>query len=765
MISFNFYSWKNHEEKILNKIQQEFNPRKIIIRSSAIGEDSGNESLAGQFESVLNVNSKKREEIRNAVNRVFGSYRKKGELGFMNQVLVQFQAEDILFSGVIFSRGIINSSPYYIINYDSKGSTNSVTSGIEGKTIKISKFLPVEKIPKKFRKLIVAIKEIEKLVSNKGLDIEFGINKKGEVIIFQVRPITTKKTNINEEVIERRLKSLENKFLLIEKLNKRVSGEKKIFADMPDWNPAEILGDSPGYLDFSLYNYIITESAWHEARVSQGYDAGTPSRLVVLFGNKPYVDVGSTFSSFIPHGLSRELREKLILFYINKLRKNPELQDKVEFDLLHTCYDLRFKERSRELLNNRFTEDEIAELKNALIDLTNNLILNSYENIKKDLKSLDKMKKNRRKIKIADSKEQVLSSLRCAEFLLNDCREKGTVQFSRLARLAFIGKILLKSLVARGVINTDFYNSFMESIRTVATEFEEDFEFMNKRKLTREKFIRKYYHLRPGTYDITSRRYESSLDLIKGNGSTFNEKKNKKKFRLDLGTEKKINEALKKEGLKFTAKELFNFSRSAIETRESSKFEFTKNLSDAIELIAVAGEEMGFSREEMALLKVEDIFPRQKSSREHIGRHWRKKVEEKMVLRRIDNHLELPPILFSVKDFYLVTYYESRPNYITSKKITAKLYKLEKKDQKLSEIKGRIVMLESGDPGYDWIFTKKPAGLITKYGGVASHMSIRCAEFGIPAAIGCGILFDKLKDKERINLDCKLKKITPIKIE
>jgi len=74
-------------------------------------------------------------------------------------------------------------------------------------------------------------------------------------------------------------------------------------------------------------------------------------------------------------------------------------------------------------------------------------------------------------------------------------------------------------------------------------------------------------------------------------------------------------------------------------------------------------------------------------------------------------------------------------------------------------------MLENGDPGYDWIFTRNPAGLITKYGGVASHMAIRCAEFGIPAAIGCGILFDKLKGKEKINLDCELKKIIPIEIK
>ena len=204
MFPFNLYEWKNYEEKILNRIQKEFSPKKIIIRSSAIGEDTKDKSMAGQFESVLNVNSMKRENIRNSVNRVFGSYKKKGSIKFMNQVFIQFQIEDILLSGVVFTRGLQNNSPYYIINYDSKGSTNSVTAGVEGKTIKISRFAPYREIPEKFRMLIEAIKEIEGVISLDGLDIEFGINKKEEVIIFQVRPITTKKTEINMAIIKKR---------------------------------------------------------------------------------------------------------------------------------------------------------------------------------------------------------------------------------------------------------------------------------------------------------------------------------------------------------------------------------------------------------------------------------------------------------------------------------------------------------------------------------------------------------------------------------
>ena len=69
-------------------------------------------------------------------------------------------------------------------------------------------------------------------------------------------------------------------------------------------------------------------------------------------------------------------------------------------------------------------------------------------------------------------------------------------------------------------------------------------------------------------------------------------------------------------------------------------------------------------------------------------------------------------------------------------------------------------MIKNADPGYDWIFTKNIKGLITMYGGVASHMAIRCAELKIPAAIGCGeINFNKFRTGDQLQIDCSNKKI------
>ena len=80
-----------------------------------------------------------------------------------------------------------------------------------------------------------------------------------------------------------------------------------------------------------------------------------------------------------------------------------------------------------------------------------------------------------------------------------------------------------------------------------------------------------------------------------------------------------------------------------------------------------------------------------------------------------------------------------------------------------TNIDGRIVLIESADPGYDWIFMNRILGLVTKYGGANSHMAIRCAELDIPAAIGCGEqLFDSAVRSSELSLDCGAELIIPI---
>ena len=100
-----------------------------------------------------------------------------------------------------------------------------------------------------------------------------------------------------------------------------------------------------------------------------------------------------------------------------------------------------------------------------------------------------------------------------------------------------------------------------------------------------------------------------------------------------------------------------------------------------------------------------------------------------------------------------------RPNFITHYNVSAKIALLQD-DNSNKEIDGKIVCIENADPGFDWIFSHNIVGLITKYGGIASHMSIRCEEFDLPAAIGCGEkIFNNLGYGDKVYLDCANKKI------
>ena len=97
---FTVEEWKSNHKQIILNIQSNFNEQ-IIIRSSAIGEDSKTNSFAGAYESVLNIDSKSSNQIVQAVNSVADSYRVQGNLNLQNQILIQNQTSNVFLNGVL----------------------------------------------------------------------------------------------------------------------------------------------------------------------------------------------------------------------------------------------------------------------------------------------------------------------------------------------------------------------------------------------------------------------------------------------------------------------------------------------------------------------------------------------------------------------------------------------------------------------------------------------------------------------------------------
>ena len=270
-ISFSVYEWDNDNEKILDKLSS-IESDLLVVRSSAIGEDSIENSKAGEYQSVLNV-KKNRSDIHNAIKIVINSYEKKNNLSPQNKIIVQKQIDKLLLSGVIFTRELNTGAPYYVINYDDKsGSTESVTSGTgeySNRTIYILRDTSVDEIKsKRFKIIFMAIKELEEKMNSDLLDIEFALDTNFEPQLFQVRKITTSKfwnSNQDEVIVE----LIKKTSLFIERYTKKdkfLLGDSSVLSQMSDWNPIELIGRSPRKLDYSLYRKLITDSSWRLAR-------------------------------------------------------------------------------------------------------------------------------------------------------------------------------------------------------------------------------------------------------------------------------------------------------------------------------------------------------------------------------------------------------------------------------------------------------------------------------------------------------------------
>ena len=754
---FTVDEWEKNPNSVLNFISKSFKYKKIIIRSSAIGEDSIESSQAGNYQSILDVDSQNISAIKKSINKVVLSYKKKGNNNPKNQILIQKQVTNSLLSGVIFSRTPENGAPYFVINYTIGSSTDAVTKGLKTQTVKIYRNIKKSEIPIKWKKLISAIIEIEKIFKNNMLDIEFAITK-NNVIIFQVRPITSIPTLNFNEIDNMFSKLIFKNKIIFSKLNNSnlFYGNSTKFSDMADWNPSEIIGNNPNRLDYSLYDYLIMNDSWQKGRSRIGYHDVGKAPLMVQFGNKPYVDVRASFNSLLPQNIPAYLKKKLINYYLKKLSENPFLHDKVEFEILFSCFDLTIDSRLKELRDFNFSTKEINNIKNSLLILTNN-ILSDFPTIANNCKkSIQTMSINRNEIKkqLKNKPKSPKILLNFTEKLLKDCKTFGAIPFSTMARISFISSILLRSAEKEKIVTAKFIENFMNSISTPLSKFQNDFILFSEKKITKSNFLQKYGHLRPGTYDITALRYDSQnpyFDEFK-----ISKTKTSKKTIVD----RNLTKIFSQYGIIFNEIDFLDFVTNSITQRENLKFEFTKNLSDALELIAEAGSILGFSRKQLSNLSIKTILKTKNLRNASIRNFWNKSIIIEKQNRSINGFFSLPSLIFTKQDFDIIQYYISKPNYVTSKKVQSEIVRLRPHDERIPILKNKIVLIENADPGYDWIFTKKPLGLITKYGGVASHMSIRCAEIGLPAAIGCGdMIFEKLNNSSEILLDCKNQQI------
>ena len=325
----------------------------------------------------------------------------------------------------------------------------------------------------------------------------------------------------------------------------------------------------------------------------------------------------------------------------------------------------------------------------------------------------------------------------------------------------------LQEAVECGIISQSACDDFLSTVRTVSHDLTDDAYKVNIGIIKWEEFVHKYGHLRPGTYDITSPRYDKDPEtflrpIVLNNAESDASEENNTKQGYWESEKRNFAESMGRLGLPNKIETLEKFMREVIEGRELAKFMFTRNLSMALEIIGVIGKEYDYGLEDLSHLAIYDIFSMantRPSAEQNMILHM--KIKESYNSSLLASNLVLPALITNPKDLDCFTLGADQPNFVGNTTVNAEVINISNIDYDTKmNISGKIAIIPQADPGYDWLFGQRIAGLITLYGGANSHMAIRAAEFRLPAAIGVGTKrYQEILHANRIELSPQQKLI------
>ena len=751
-VRFTTAEWKAQPEEVMAAIaDQPWFESPLIVRSSALGEDSLETSQAGAYLSVRDVSGE--AALKQAIGDVFASFPSPDP---DHQVMVQPMLGQVGMAGVIFTADLDTLAPYYTVNFERGGGTHGVTSGHQARLETYVRFrnTPFPVADPQIAQLLAVCEDCERITGHPFLDIEFAFDETHGLVILQVRPIVSesKSPPALQGALDLPLHKLYRKILKLSAPHPNLLGDRAIFGVMPDWNPAEIVGRRPRPLALSLYRELITDQIWAYQRDNYGYRNLRSHPLLVSFLGLPYIDVRVSFNSFIPENLHPDIAKKLADHYLEALAASPHQHDKVEFEIVHSCYYLGLPHRLKNDLGGDFSSNERKRIEFALLNLSNQIIDPSQGLYRKDLDKVAKL----------DARHQAIvhSSLSKVDkiyWLLEECKRFGTLPFAGIARAAFVAVQSLNALVTEGVLCEEERAAFLNSLSTVSKALARDLHLLGTGALDRSGFLAKYGHLRPGSYDILSPRYDQAFETYFGEEPAPNVEV--RPFQFSAKQKSKLTQLLKDHGAQVETEGFIQFMVTAIEGREYSKFVFTKTLSDVLELIAAFGEKLDIDRESLSFLDIQEVLQlyARLDSRD-VRDIFLDNIGRNRAAYAYTQTVQLPSLIVKPEEVYHFYKHHDEPNFITLISVAGETI-VEARFPNAS-FEGKIAFIMSADPGYDFLFTKGIAGLVTQYGGANSHMAIRCAELGLPAVIGAGSLnFREWSQASQIELDCQTRQV------
>ncbi|WP_448613583.1 PEP/pyruvate-binding domain-containing protein [Modestobacter sp. URMC 112] len=745
-IAIEWREWRRLRDSILETVLSRLEPSTVVaVRSNSDDEDASTSTNAGRYKTILNV-LLARDPVAQAIDEVMADIRLKTGRESAAGVIVQAMVTNGTMSGVVSTVDTRTGAPYLVFDYIRSADTAAVTSGIVATSrLYVRRAIKSSFIPSDVRNICRAVERIGKDLGGEPVQVEFTLDAKGTLYVLQGRHLSAHNAASPSE----------NRTSLATAVRtvRRLLRSGTLLSDTADWNPAEMIGEEPHELAYSLYRTFLTRNTWRRARSELGYYTPPIADLMYRIGARPMIDIRSSLESLTPAGATESLRNAIVLRGLELVREDVTRHKWVEFEASTPSASLDTPNHVARLYSDAISSDGRRELVERLRTLTKALIEDhsSPSSTQSLHSSLDQ---HLARLNELPSARRVTTSVRAGRPL--------ALAFALAARHAFVAEQFIRDLLMFDILTQERVALLRQSITTVATEMTIDASRVRGGQLDESDFLSTWGHLRPGTYDIRSLTYRDR-DLTSLFDASHPAEPNAFQF---TGTEREsINRALRREGLTVEVEALHAYICSAIRLREYGKHVYSKFLSGLMEDIAVWGARLNLSRDDMGHLSLGQLSAFQGKERltdivvaEAVQRGRRGD--------RIRRLTRTPSVLSGALELYVVAPTDERPHFVGSG-VARGPVRFIGEGIEIGSVAGAVICTERADPGYDWLLTLGIAGIITRFGGSNSHLAVRCAELDIPAAIGVSeTTFESMRCTYEVEIDCSggaIRRGTPIR--
>ena len=179
-ISFTIEDWEKNQDSIVKNIGMQFQDKNLIVRSSPLQENFFDPNFHGAGASNP-ISSNNLSSVISEIVKLIISYKETIGLNPMNQILVQEKVSNLNFRGNIFKKAA-NS---YVLNYD------ELVNGeiANNHTIRIYLDDDLQSLSSSTRGIVEAIQEVEGVIKNINLDINF-LTSENKIFIIKIKPST-----------------------------------------------------------------------------------------------------------------------------------------------------------------------------------------------------------------------------------------------------------------------------------------------------------------------------------------------------------------------------------------------------------------------------------------------------------------------------------------------------------------------------------------------------------------------------------------------